>query len=64
MKDYEQLYYNTLYELKQIKKEKYLLEQEFEMYRSIQKNKDLKKVIVEEMLKYLYKERAKHDKNL
>lgn len=57
MKDYEQLYYDSQYEIKKLKKEKEQLEQELEIYKSLQKNKDIKIVIVEMLKKYLNKRR-------
>lgn len=53
MKDYEQMYYDTLYELNKLKTKNKELEQELEIYKSMQKNKDLKKVIVDMIVKYL-----------
>lgn len=55
MKDYEQLYYDALYKIKQLENQKKLLEQELDIYKSLQKNKNLKKVIVEMLIKYLNK---------
>lgn len=54
-KDYEQLYYDALYEIKQLENQNKLLEQELDIYKSFQKNKDLKKVIVDMLIKYLNK---------
>lgn len=56
-KDYEQLYYDTLYELKELRKKVDILEQENEIYKSIQKNKDLKKVIVDMLIRYTNKDK-------
>ena len=55
MKDYEQLYYDVLYKIKQLENQNKLLEQELDIYKSLQKNKNLKKVIVEMLIKYLNK---------
>ena len=55
MKDYEQLYYDVLYEIKKLENKNKLLEQELNIYKSLQKNKDLKKVVVEMLIKYLNK---------
>ena len=55
MKDYEQLYYDALYKIKQLENQNKLLEQELNIYKSLQKNKNLKKVIVEMLIKYLNK---------
>lgn len=55
MKDYEQLYYDALYKIKQLENQNKLLEQELDIYKSLQKNKNLKKVIVEMLIKYLNK---------
>lgn len=57
MKDYEQLYYDALYKIKQLKSKNELLEEELDIYKSMQTNKDLKKVIVESILKYRKRER-------
>lgn len=53
MKDYEQMYYDLLYEYQKTIKKIKQMEQEIEIYKSMQKNKDLKKVIVEMIIKYL-----------
>ena len=53
--DYEQLYYDTLYEIRQLENQNKLVEQELDIYKSVQKNKDLKKVIVDMLIKYLNK---------
>ena len=55
MKDYEQLYYDVLYKIKQLENQNKLLEQELNIYKSLQKNKDLKKVVVDMLIKYLNK---------
>lgn len=47
------MYYDTLYELNKLKTKNKELEQELEIYKSMQKNKDLKKVIVDMIVKYL-----------
>ena len=54
-KDYEQLYYDELYKNKELMQKYKLLEEELEIYKSIQKNKDLKQVIVNMIRKYLNK---------
>ncbi len=59
MRDYEQMYYDLLYKYKKIKKKNKQLEQEIEIYRLMGKNKDLKKLIVKFMMKYLERERFK-----
>lgn len=53
MKDYEQMYYDLLYEYQKTIKKIKQMEQEIEIYKSMQKNKNLKKVIVEMIIKYL-----------
>lgn len=53
MKDYEQMYYDLLYEYQKTIKKNKQMEQEIEIYKSMQKNKNLKKVIVEMIIKYL-----------
>ena len=52
MKDYEQLYYDALHKIKHLKLQKDQLEEELNIYKSISKNRDLKKVIVDAILKY------------
>lgn len=53
------MYYDLLYKYKKIKKKNKQLEQEIEIYRLMGKNKDLKKLIVKFMMKYLERERVK-----
>lgn len=55
MTDYEQLYYDAQYKIKQLENQNKLLEQELDIYKSLQKNKNLKKVIVEMLIKNLNK---------
>ena len=52
MKDYEQLYYDALYEIKQLKSKNELLKDELDIYKSMLKNKDLKEIIVNAILEY------------
>lgn len=52
MKDYEQLYYDILYEIKKLRRENIILKQEIELYKNLIKNKDLKKFIVKEIIRY------------
>lgn len=54
-KDYEQLYYDELYKNKALMQKCKILEEELEIYKSIQKNKNLKQVIVNMIRKYLDK---------
>ena len=56
MTDYEQLYYDAQYKIKQLEKQNKLLEHEIDIYKSFQANKDLKKVIVDMLIKYIKKE--------
>ena len=46
MTDYEQLYYDAQYKIKQLEKQNKLLEQEINIYKSFQANKDLKKIVI------------------
>lgn len=56
MKDYEQLYYDALYEIKELKKKIEDLESDLSAIKKIDKNKlNLKKEIVRQL--NLYKER-------
>lgn len=52
MKDYEQLYYDILYEIKKLRRENIILKQEIDLYKNLIKNKDLKKYIVKEIIRY------------
>lgn len=52
MKDYEQLYYDILYEIKKLRRENIILKQEIDLYKNLIKNKDLKKFIVKEIIRY------------
>jgi hypothetical protein len=52
MKDYEQLYYDILYETKKLRRENIILKQEIDLYKNLIKNKDLKKYIVKEIIRY------------
>lgn len=52
MKDYEQLYYDSLYEIKKLRRENIILKQEIDLYKNLIKNKDLKKFIVKEIIRY------------
>lgn len=52
MKDYEQLYYDILYETKKLRRENIILKQEIDLYKNLIKNKDLKKFIVKEIIRY------------
>lgn len=53
MKDYEQLYYDAIYEIKRLNKKIDVLEQELEIYKQLQKNTDAKSMIIKDFAKYL-----------
>lgn len=53
--DYEQLYYDSQYEIRNLKKKIRTMEQELKIYKSLQKDKDVKNIIIEDLLKYLNK---------
>ena len=55
MKDYEQMYYDLLYEYKQVLKKIKKLEQEIEIYKSLQNNKNIKEIIIKDFIKYINK---------
>ena len=55
MKDYEQMYYDLLYEHKQVLKKIENLEQEIEIYKSLQNNKNIKEIIIKDFIKYINK---------
>lgn len=51
--DYEQLYYDSQYKIKKLESQIKLLEEEKNIYKTLMKNKDLKKIIASELIKYL-----------
>lgn len=55
MKDYEQMYYDLLYKHKQVLKKIENLEQEIEIYKSLQNNKNIKEIIIKDFIKYINK---------
>lgn len=55
MKDFEQLYYDAIYQIKNLESEKENLKQELEIYKKLFINKDLKKIIANDLIKYLKK---------
>lgn len=61
MKDYEQLYYDSQYEIKKLHKKIELIEQELDIYKSQSKSsqKSIKSIIVTDFSNYLVKKRGK-----
>ena len=57
-KDYEQLYYDSLYEIKKLKKENGILQEEILIIKSLNKNKELKILLAK-----LLAERIKKNKD-
>lgn len=53
MKDFEQLYYDSIYENKKIIEENNKLKQEIEIYKTLSQNKQLNKIIAKDLIKYL-----------
>ena len=53
--DYEQSYYDLKHQIKELNKKVDILEQELQIYKSLQKNKSTKNIIIEDLLKYLIK---------
>lgn len=53
MKDYEQEYYNLLYENRNLKNKINELEQVVEIYKTLVKNKKLKEIIIKDFVKFL-----------
>ena len=51
MKDYEQLYYDSQYKIKQLKNEIKDLKEKLYMYETFNKKKDLKKALVEILIR-------------
>jgi len=58
MKDYEQLYFDALYEIRKLKQEIELLKQQLEIYKFIQKDKNIKSIIIKDFAKYLNKKES------
>lgn len=59
--DYEQLYYDSIYKIKKLEQQIKLLEEERNIYKSLIKNKDLKKIIASELIKYLNSKRCEDE---
>ena len=51
MKDYETLYYDMVFKYKNLKKENEYLKQEIELLKKYQKDKDLKYLIIKEVVR-------------
>lgn len=63
MKDYEQLYYDSIYKIKQLKKEISNLEYKIQIYKSLHKNSNVKEIIITDLIKYINDVRSKiHEK--
>ena len=60
MKDYEQLYYDTLRENRTLKQQLEILSQEIEIYKKIGKDKKIRELIIKDFSKYL-KQRGKYE---
>jgi len=56
MKNYEQLYFDSLYEIKRLEKENILLKQEVDAYKQFS-NKKLNQYLIREIMKYCNKKR-------
>ena len=54
MKDYEQLYFDSLYEIKRLENENVLLKQEIDAYKQFS-NKKLNQYLIREIMKYCNK---------
>ena len=55
MKDYEQLYYDQQFKIKKLNNKIKQLEEELEIYKSIGKSRDIRKIIVYDLSKYIIK---------
>lgn len=55
MKDYEQLYYDQKYQIKELKNKIKQLEEELEIYRMIGKDKSIRNLIIKDISKYIIK---------
>lgn len=53
MKDYEQKYYDVLFQMRKQQKQIEKLENELEIYKSFLKSKNLKKILIEFVNNYL-----------
>ena len=63
MKDYEQLYYDSQYEIKNLKYQIELLEQQIELYKLFQKDNNIKQIIIKDLSKYLMKGNKKYERS-
>ncbi len=55
MKDYEQLYYDQKYQIKELKNKIKQLEEELEIYRMIGKDKSIRNLLIKDISKYIVK---------
>jgi hypothetical protein len=55
MKDYEQLYYDQKYQIKQLKNKIKQLEEELEIYRMVGKDKSIRNLLIKDISKYIVK---------
>lgn len=55
MKDYEQLYYDQKYQIKELKNKIKQLEEELEIYRMIGKDKSIRNLLIKDISKYIIK---------
>lgn len=62
MKDYEQLYFDSQYEIKRLEKENILLKQEVDAYKQFS-NKKLNQYLIREIMKYCNKKDNNNEDN-
>lgn len=55
MKDYEQLYYDQKYQIKELKNKIKQLEEELEIYRMVGKDKSIRNLLIKDISKYIVK---------
>ena len=59
--DYEQLYYDSLYKIKKLEKRIKLLEEERDVYKSLIGNRNNRKIIAHDLIRYFEKKRCKSE---
>ena len=58
MRGYDELYFEAIYKLKKVQRELEATKQELELYKNAE-GKDLKKFIIDEVMKYINKNKQK-----
>lgn len=59
MRDYEDLYYDAIYEIKQLRNKIEALEEELDVYKRVQGKNNIKQIITRDFIKYLQEKDSK-----